>query len=247
MNKKIGYFAFLAVFVLIAGGCGTFFRKSVVIQDSGPTVKKEFQVSAFTKVQLKGGGIVNLIQGTTNSLVVEAPQSILDQLEAKVEGDKLVIDFKDKSIAFSTNRDITFTITFSTLDEFVLDGGAEIKADSLDLDRVKVTLNGGAKLDFVNLNANYLDLTINGGAGVTIAGKVTEQTVQISGAGAYMTSDMQSEIAKVELDGAGAAEVWVKTSLDAQLTGVGKISYWGNPDVKQVISGLGEIEHKGDK
>ena len=247
MNKKIGLLAFLVVFVIVGTGCGTFFQKSVVIQDSGPAITKEFPVSSFTKIQLKGGGIVKLIQGSTNSLVVEAPQSILDQLEAEVDGDLLLIDFKDKSIAFSTNRDITFTITFSTLDEFILDGGTEIKAESLDLDRLKVTLNGGAKLDFVNLKANFLDLTINGGASVTIAGKVTEQKVQISGAGAYMTQEMQSDIAKVELDGAGGAEVWVETTLDAQLTGVGKISYWGNPDVKQVVSGLGEIEHKGDK
>jgi hypothetical protein len=179
--------------------------------------------------------------------VVEAPQSILDQLEASVDDEKLLIDFKDNSIAFTTNRDITYTITFSSLDEFVLDGGAEIKAENLDLDRLSVTLNGGAKLDFVSLKANYLDLTINGGAGVTIAGKVTEQKVKITGAGAYLTQELQSDIATVELDGAGGAEVWVKTSLDAKLTGVGKISYWGNPEVKQVVTGLGEIEHKGDK
>ncbi len=247
MNRKFGYFAFLAVFVLIGTGCGTFFRKSVVIQDSGPAVKKEFQVSAFTKIHLKGGGVVRLIQGSTNALVVEAPQSILDQLEAEVNGDTLLIDFKDNSIAFSTNRDVNYTITFSTLDEFVLDGGAEIKSENLDLDRVKVTLNGGAKLDFINLKADFLEFTINGGAGVTVTGKVTEQEVQISGAGAYMTQEMQSDIARVELDGAGAAEVWVEKTLDAKLTGVGKISYWGNPEVKQSITGLGEIEHKGDK
>lgn len=247
MNKKFGLLAFLIVFVLALTGCGSVFRKSVVIQDSGPLVKKEFPVSSFTKILLKGGGIVKLVQGSTNALVVEAPQSVLDQLQAKVDGDQLVIDFKDNSIAFSTNRDITYTVTFSTLDEFVLDGGAEIKAENLDLDRVKITLNGGAKLDFVNLKANFLDLTINGGAGVTITGKVTEQNVQISGAGAYLTPEMQSDIAKVQLDGAGAAEVWVKTSLDARLTGVGKISYWGNPEVKQSITGLGQLEHKGDK
>jgi len=246
MHKKFGFLAVLLIFVLVLSGCDAF-RKSVVIQDSGPVMTKEFQVTAFTKIHLKGGGIVKLVQGSTNALVVEAPQSILDQLEASVEGEKLLIDFKDSSIAFSTNRDITYTITFSTLDEFVLDGGAEIKAENLDLDRFKVTLNGGAKLDVISLKANFLDLTINGGASVTIAGKVTEQTVQISGAGAYMTQNLQSDITKVQLDGAGAAEVWAKTSLDAQLTGVGKISYWGNPEVKQTITGLGEIEHKGDK
>ncbi|HSN93693.1 MAG TPA: head GIN domain-containing protein [Anaerolineaceae bacterium] len=246
MNKKFGLLAILMVIVLALTGCDAF-RKSVVIQDSGPLVKKDYSVSSFTKILLKGGGIVKLVQGSTNALVIEAPQSVLDQIEAKVDSDKLVIDFKDNSIAFTTNRDITYTITFSTLDEFVLDGGAEIKADNLDLDQLKVTLNGGAKLDFINFKAKFLDLTINGGAGVTIAGIVTEQKVQISGAGAYMTSEMQSDIASVQLDGAGAAEVWVKNSLDAQLTGVGKISYWGNPEVKQSITGLGQLEHKGDK
>lgn len=246
MNKKFGFLALTLVSVLVLSGCGAF-RKSIVIQDSGPVVTKEFQVSDFSKVQLKGGGIVKLIQGSTNALVVEAPQSILDQIRAKVDGEKLVIDFKDNSIAFSTNRDITFTITFSKLDEFVLDGGAEIKADNLDLDKVSFTLNGGANLNINKLNANSLDMTINGGAKVNIAGKVTDQKVQISGAGAYLTQELQSESAKVQLDGAGAAEVWVKTTLDAQLTGVGKISYWGNPEVKQSVSGLGEIEQKGDK
>jgi hypothetical protein len=247
MIKRAGLFAVLAVFLMIGTGCGSIFSKSVVIKDSGPAVTQEFQVTPFTKIHLKGGGIVNLVQGNTNSLVVKAPQSILDQLQAKVDGDELLIDFKDTTIAFSTNRDISYTITFTTLEDFVLDGGAEIKAENLELDRVSFTLNGGAKLDLKKLNANSLNVTINGGASVNIAGKVTEQSVQISGAGAYLTPELYSDVAKVQLDGAGAAEVWAKTSLDARLTGIGKISYWGNPEVKQTITGLGELEHKGDK
>ena len=247
MNKKLGIFVVLTGLLLVSSGCGSIFSKSVVIQDSGPQVKKEFPVSAFTKILIKGGGVVNLVQGSTHALVVEAPQNILDYLEAKVDGDKLVIDFKDNSIAFSTNRNIIFTVTFSNLEDFVLDGGAEIKAETLDLDKVSFTLNGGAKFDVQKLTANLLNMTINGGAAVNIKGKVTEQNVQISGAGAYLAPELESDLAKVQLDGAGAAEVWVKTSLDARLTGVGKISYWGSPEVKQNITGLGEIEHKGDK
>jgi hypothetical protein len=247
MSKRIGLLAFVAVLLLVSTGCGSIFSKSVVIKDNGPLVTKEFQISSFTKVLLKGGGGVNLVQGSTNALKVEAPQSILDQVQAKVDGETLLIDFKDNSIAFSTNKNITYTITFKTLNDFVLDGGAEIKAESLDLDRVSFTLNGGAKLDIKKLKANSLNITINGGASVNIAGKVTDQNVQISGAGAYLTQELYSDVAKVQLDGAGAAEVWAKTSLDARLTGIGKISYWGNPEVKQAITGLGEIVSKGDK
>jgi hypothetical protein len=247
MSKRIGLLVFVTVLLFVSTGCGAIFSKSVVIKDNGPLATKEFQISSFTKIHLKGGGVVNLVQGSTNALLIEAPKSILDQLQAKVDGEILLIDFKDNSIAFSTNKNITYTITFKTLNDFVLDGGAEIKAENLELDRVSFTLNGGAKLDLKKLNANSLNVTINGGASVNIAGKVTEQSVQISGAGAYLTPELYSDVAKVQLDGAGAAEVWAKTSLDARLTGIGKISYWGNPEVKQTITGLGELEHKGDK
>jgi len=246
MKSRIGSIAFFMIIALATNGCVSF-RKSVVIQDSGPTVTREFDVDTFTRVQLKGGGIVKLVQGDTNALVVEAPQSIMDELQAKIEGDKLVIGYKNSTIAFTTNLDVIFTITFKNLEEFVLDGGADIQSEKLDLNKLSVTLNGGAKLDFPDFNADTLELTINGGASVNIAGKVKEQKVKIAGAGTYMTPNLQSDLASVELDGAGAAEVWAKTSLEANMTGLGKISYWGNPQVKQSVTGLGDIEHKGDK
>ncbi len=243
MKNKIGITVTVLILIVGLTGCG----KSVVIQDSGPALQKEFEVSPFSEIHLKGGGIVRLVQGDSNGLTVEAPQSIMDELQAKVDGKKLTIGYKNSTIAFTTNRDVIFTITFTDLEEFVLDGGAEIIAETLNVDRLSVILNGGAKLEFADLNANTLQISINGGASVNIAGKVTEQSVEIAGAGAYLTPNLQSESASVELDGAGTAEVWAKTNLDARLTGLGKISYWGNPEVKQTITGLGEIERKGDK
>jgi hypothetical protein len=246
MKSKIGTIAVMVVISLAANACIPF-RKSVVIQDSGPAVTREFEVGSITRIQLKGGGIVKLVQGEANALVVEAPQSIMDQLQAKVEDDKLIIGYKDSTIAFTTNRDVIFTITFKDLEEFVLDGGAEIKADKLDLDTLVVDLNGGAKLDFPDFKANYLKLSLDGGGAVSISGQVGQEEVKLAGAGAYLTPGLQSNVAMVQLDGAGVVEVWVKESLDARLNGLGQISYWGNPQVKQTIAGLGQIEHKGDK
>ncbi len=54
--------------------------------------------------------------------------------------------------------------------------------------------------------------------------------------------DLLSENARVDITGAGSAEVYASVKLDAQVSGAGSVNYKGNPtNVKQEVSGAGSV------
>jgi hypothetical protein len=70
------------------------------------------------------------------------------------------------------------------------------------------------------------------GAGMLkIAGKTTDQSVIVSGAGSYEAPHLESQSATVQLTGLGKATVWIE--------------YYGDPKVTKSIQGLGSVTGLG--
>ncbi len=107
--------------------------------------------------------------------------------------------------------------------------------------------SGAGRITIEQLTASDATVTLSGVGTIGLSGEVMNQTVEMSGLGAYQAGDLASRLATITMSGAGAATVWVSERLDAQKSGAGTLSYYGSPQMSVSASGVGNVVSLGDK
>jgi hypothetical protein len=180
---------------------------------------------------------------------VEAVRKQLAGVRTQVNGGTLTIAHGATRSWWSAffgggGRGARVRVTFRDLDAIGATGAVKIRAESLKVDRLKVSASGATSLKIDELDAKELSVTGSGAMRVELAGHVTEQRVSISGAGDYRAADLASEDARVSVSGAGRVVVQVEKTLKIGLSGAGAVEYIGNPKVTQQVSGAGRVKRR---
>ncbi len=251
MSKRssISILAAVVVLALMTVAC----RVSVpvgseTLTPSGVILTETRDVSGFDSVDFSSIGEVTLIQGETESLVIEADDNLMPYIEVSVSGDKLTIGMKD-STNFSfdgTEPTLRFTLTVKDLSSLEVSGLARVTCDSLSASDFSLGISGGGDINIDSLTADSLSVELSGLGDITLSGQVTDQKVEISGAGNYNAGDLESATTSVDLSGLGDATLWATESLDVTISGAGSVDYYGNPSISQNVSGLGDLNPLGE-
>jgi hypothetical protein len=252
MKNKFRLLIFLSVLLLATMACSISRRTPTPPpvsegEDQNVLVTEVRQLIEFTKIDMDGGAKVNLVQGSEHSIVVEGSRRVVDQVVTEVKDGVLEIHYRDRKLFENWAESLTLTITFTNLSEFILDGGAELKADDLNLENLNIVINGGASVKVKNLLANTLSMSLSGGGDIHIAGVVQNQTIEVSGGTNYQAEDLKSANVNVEIAGAANVVVWATETLNLDLAGAYSVSYWGSPQITQSIGGIGQVKALGNK
>ena len=213
----------------------------------GGVIKTESrEVSGFNSVSISTFGEMQIRQGSTESLTIQAPSDYLRYLETSVENNTLIISTRRGFIGAPVRR-VIYTLTVKDLKSLYFSGAGSIKIlDGLQSQDFSLNLNGAGSIEIDSLIADSLTLNFSSAGAIVIAGKVDKQSVNLSGVGSYEAGDLESKSVSINLTGAGSATVWATGTLDVTISGVGSVSYYGSPQVGQKISGLGSVSSKGE-
>jgi hypothetical protein len=207
-------------------------------------------VSGFSRIQIDGQADITLQQGTTEGITLEATAQGLKQIRTDVRGRTLRISLVDQShwwqwiTGGATTRTPRITINLIQLERIEAAGAVNVVADSLKANELRLDFAGACKLRIGDLQANKLRLDGAGAIKAEIAGKVAEQSIDLSGAGSYLAADLVSDNIDLQVSGAGKAIVTAKTLLRADISGAGLVEYTGSPRIEQDISGIGKIRRR---
>lgn len=220
---------------------------AISLSACGGEIKTESrEVSGFNSVSISTFGEMQIRQGSTESLTIQAPSDYLRYLETSVENNTLIISTRRGFIGAPVRR-VIYTLTVKDLKSLSFSGAGAIKIlDGLQSQNFSLNLSGAGSIEIDSLNADSLTLNFSSAGAIVIAGKVDKQSVNLSGVGSYEAGDLESKSVSINLTGAGSATVWATGSLNVTLSGVGSISYYGSPQVSQNISGLGSVNSKGE-
>ena len=127
-NQKINYLvSFSLVFgmlFLLTSSC-TYAYKG--IKGNGNVVKQERDVSSFSGIEVGGAFRVYLTQGSSEKLVVEADENLLEVIETEVKGSTLKIrtteDIRD-------SKELNIYITFKNLEEPDISGACQMTGEN---------------------------------------------------------------------------------------------------------------------
>ena len=248
MNKK--YFLTLSMLIIASvmlSACQLPFVD--VIRGSGNLTTENREVSGFNEIRLDGAGRLVVTQGSTESLVIEAEDNIINELTSDVQGNTLVLGFQDQpwQTSLIPTRTITYTLTVSDLTDITFNGAGDFSMDRLETSSLNLDINGAGQYNIAELMADSLSVEITGTGTISIAGQVTTQTVNIDGAGNYQAADLQTVSTEITINGLGNGTVWASDTLDITINGAGNLNFYGNPSVTQDISGAGDINNQGEK
>lgn len=198
-------------------------------------------ITGFNSVTFDGGFDVVLVPSDKESISIHTDRDKIARVKTVVINGKLRV-FTEEALQYYK---VKIVVRYKKIDEIKLNGGVYLKnMEMFRGDSLKLKVAGGADIKMF-LQLNHLDLDFAGGANAEISGTCESMKISINGAGKLESEKVIAKDVKVEISGAGYANVYADRSIDASISGVGAINYSGKPArVKSQILGIGSIKEK---
>lgn len=233
----------LSLSLLLLAGSILLFSSCRYRKGNGNIVTIEKQVDPFDEVEVHGAIDVYATSGDHKAVRIEGDENLLRYII--VEDHHGEIEIRTKSgVNLRPTQKIKVYVSAPQYAKLEVTGACNIIGENQirgkDRLEVRVTGAGNIKMD---VDAPDLKAEISGAGKMALTGRTRDFDAQISGAGKVSCYELLAERTKVEISGAGSAEVYASVSLDAQVSGAGNVRYRGEAqDIKQQLSGAGSIK-----
>jgi hypothetical protein len=231
----------LMVVVITAPSCRYMWNRG--IRGDGNIKTEEHAVSSFKNVEVSGNIDLYISQGDNKPVKIETDQNLQQYIEVSQEGDKIVIKFRD-GVNLHPSKKIKAYVTSPVYNTIDVSGASTINGEAKITNPEKMTLQVSGAGDInLDVNAPAISVDVSGAGDVKLKGETKTFDLDLTGAGKAHCYELLSENTKVDISGAGDADVYASVKLDAQVSGVGNINYKGGAtDVAQQVSGAGSVK-----
>lgn len=213
-----------------------------------PAVAETRALAPFTRIEVTGQLDVEIVQGDRHEVGVEAPPGEGSRIRTDVSGDTLQISARNVGAGEgnrgSRRSSDRVVVRAPAIEAIALAGTVQLTAPSLAVPSLAITAAGATSLRIDALDVESLRIRASGAVKAELAGRATEVSIGLSGAGSVRAPDLVSQAATVDVSGAGSVVVRAEKSLRVDLSGAGLVEYLGNPEVTRSVSGLGRIKRR---
>ncbi|MBS1603213.1 MAG: DUF2807 domain-containing protein [Bacteroidetes bacterium] len=216
------------------------------VRGNGNIKTEDRSVSDFKNVEVSGAAKVLVSQSDHSSVRLEGDENLLSYMEVSQEGDRVIVREKHGFHLVPTN-DIKVYVSTKVFNQIKGSGAVDIIGQSKITNPEDLALSvsgaGDIKMD---VDAPRLSADVSGSGSVDLKGQTKDVDLDLTGAGHAHCYELLAENTKVDISGAGDAEVFASVKLDATVSGAGNVNYKGNATtVNQHVSGAGSV-HKAD-
>ncbi len=255
---------FMLLFLLAGPACSALPANTIL--GSGNVIRQTFDVSDFDQIQLETIGVVQIVQGDSDSLTIETDDNILPYLNAKVVGDTLILIGKNNinlepsisityyltvkdihAITTNTSGDITADSIAADKFNIFVNGSGDVRLDRADVQQLLISSDGSGHVNIDELAAETLSVQILASGNVELSGNAVSLDLKSSGSGDALFNDLQTADTRADFQASGHASLWVLSTLDVAIGGSGNVSYYGTPDITQNLTGTGQLISLGEK
>ena len=193
---------------------------------SGDLVKQTRNLKGFTSISAAGGMHVEIAKGNNETVVVEADDNVIEDVETVVENGQLKISMEN-GFSFSDVH-IKIFITAPVITKISSAASADIiVAGVLESDN-KIMLNASSGSSIkAELNAPQAAADASSGAEIDVTGKTKTFDVQASSGAAVDAFELLSEDTFAAASSGGKVDVHASVKLDAKASSGGSVSYRG--------------------
>lgn len=200
-------------------------------------------VGDFDKVVFGIPGELIINFGPGHRIILEGPESVLDDIETKVTDEKLFILMDRWRPSMNVGR-VVVRITMPEIELLSVSGSGKAQiADPVISDDLSLIVSGSGKLSAGHVEADDLNCVISGSGDIFVedGGSVDDAEIVISGSGNFSGESMEIDDLTVSVSGSGSCRCRVSDSLEALISGSGNVTYSGNPSIDARVSGSGRV------
>ena len=219
--------------LLVLSSCSNFMGKRV--RGNGKMAMETRTTGSFTGVKVSGAIDLYVRTDSVTAVRVDGDENLLKYVEVDLDGSMLRIRTKN-GINLKPTRSIK---VYVSAPEFTRFHASENKISSSSTLNVDLSGASDAKLE---VNAPAVNVEVSGAGSVTLKGETRDFSVDGSGSTDIKCYELLAENTKVDISGAGNAEVFASVKLDVGVSGAADVKYKGNATVSQRVSGAGSVK-----
>lgn len=248
---------------------------SVAAVHAEDVIAKAYDIKDVSELEVSGGGRVQIIQGDTESLRVEANHDVMARVKVDLSGNKLSLSIRKSTGSFSFfdlfkqhDDDVLYVLqlkqlhylglsgaTRATLGNWVggnmrvhVNGAGAANFSHLRVDDLFIELSGASNGKVQMLTAKKLKFDLSGAANMDIKSASQTHVLKIDASGASNFHGKLLTAAQADADASGASNIDLQATdlLKADASGASNIRYLGQPKVEAHASGAGHIKAIND-
>ena len=129
-----------------------------MVSGSGKLVTENRQVSGFTSVTFAGLGELNITQGTSEALTIEAEDNIMPRIKTTISNGDLYIGFESENWQdmVRPTRTVKFDLKVRSLSQLDLQGLGNVTMPNWQADAVTIKVGGAGGVKITRLTAGNL-------------------------------------------------------------------------------------------
>jgi len=217
-----------------------------------PTVKVsaseivDRHLSGFNAVNVAGPFDVDIIQGATESVKVEAPADVMERILTEVNGGVLKIYNKHDNWNWGDfwghHKKILVHVTVKDINSINISGSGDVSfREGITANSLKLRISGSGDMTG-KLNAKTLESSITGSGDMKLSGSAESSTISVVGSGDFTARNLLTVSSAVRVSGSGDAEVNASDKVDAAVNGSGDVRYTGAAkNINSRKNGSGDI------
>ena len=234
-------FFLLMIVALTATSCNYIMGKRV--KGNGNIKTTEHPVGSFKNVEVSGAIDLYVAQGDTKPVKIETDENLLQYIEVVQEGNRIVVKSRD-GINLQPTSKIKVYVTSPVYNDIDVSGASNITGQTriVNTENIKLDVSGAGDIN-MDVDAPAINAEVSGAGSVNLKGQTKTFDLTLTGAAKARCYELLSENTKVDISGAGEADVFASVKLDAQVSGAGNVTYKGGAtNVAQQVSGDGSVK-----
>ena len=198
------------------------------ISGNGNVVTEDLNITEdFTEVVAGNGWEVFLEKGSTNGVILEADQNLVDAAEIYVKDGKLKIYCED-NIKNATSKKVFVTYSENLTDVSVNSGASLTTKETLTGDDIDFDASSGGTMR-IEVTAKNIETDVSSGGVARISGSAERLDASVSSGGVARISKLKSVTAKADASSGGVMDIYASQDLKADASSGGIINYYGSP------------------
>lgn len=241
------FFAFALALVMSFGSASVFAAPwfgGETVKGNGVIKKQERNVGSFKGIELAIPADVEVRQGTTESVSIEADENLLALVESSVRNGTLHLKPVRRNLKLE-GRTVKIIVNAKEVNQLAVAGAGTIAATVLKSPKLDLEIGGSGTIDIKQVQSDVIDTSIGGSGTIKLGGGVRKLSVSIGGSGEVEAQLLKAEEVNISIGGSGDAKLWATSSLSASIAGSGDVQYYGDPKLSSSVAGGGTIKRLG--
>lgn len=211
------------------------------ITGSGINVSRSYNIEHFKDIDISSSITAELIQGSTFEVKLEGDDNILPEFLVRLVGEKLVIKPKS-NLNIKIKGPVKAIITAPEFRKLEATGACRFTCKTpINYDaKIEIDLSGSSEAR-LEVNTPKIDAELSGASKLFLRGATEQLSIDGSGSSLISCFDLKANIVKVDMSGAGNAEVTAQQKLEVDVSGASHVMYKGNPVLTESVSGAGSV------